>query len=68
MRVRPPALNLAEADNSKCLEVDSENNLLRMHSKPDAKVFTFDQVADENTTQVSHHGDRIRLFNVLHNL
>jgi hypothetical protein len=53
MRVRPPAQHLSEVGNSKCLEVDTDNNLIRMQFKPEAKLFTFDQVADENTSQVS---------------
>ncbi len=52
VRVRPPATPESEFDHGMCLEVDNGNKAVIMHSKPDPKIFTFDQVADVNTTQV----------------
>ena len=70
IRVRPPVTHLADVDNSACLEVDKDNRQIRMHCRPEAKVFTFDEVADIDTTQVSHHfplflfdGSKINIFN-----
>ncbi len=52
VRVRPPATPESEFDHGMCLEVDNGNKAVIMHSKPDPKIFTFDQVADVHTTQV----------------
>ena len=52
VRVRPPAKNLeSDVDNSPCLEVTSGTSLV-LQSKPDPKTFSFDHVANVNTTQV----------------
>ncbi|XP_061442512.1 kinesin-like protein KIF15 isoform X2 [Rhineura floridana] len=55
VRVRPPSEEgtvLANGDNGLCLSVLSSNTI-RLHSKPEPKIFTFDHVADVNTTQES---------------
>lgn len=49
IRIRPP---IADSNEDTCLDVDHAKNAICMHSKPDPKKFTFDQVADENTSQV----------------
>ena len=51
VRVRPPESYANEIDHKPCLEVTSRTSLT-LFSKPDPKVFTYDQVADPNTTQV----------------
>jgi kinesin family protein 15 len=51
VRVRPPDSYANEIDHKPCLEVTSRTSLT-LFSKPDPKVFTYDQVADPNTTQV----------------
>ncbi|XP_074127793.1 kinesin-like protein KIF15 [Sminthopsis crassicaudata] len=55
IRVRPPTegpiLNDGE-HSGLCLSVLTSNTL-RLHSKPEPKIFTFDHVADMNTTQES---------------
>nr|XP_060637755.1 kinesin-like protein KIF15 [Anolis sagrei ordinatus] len=48
VRVRPPA----DGDRSLCLSVLSTSTI-RLHSKPEPKIFTFDHVADVDTTQES---------------
>lgn len=51
-RVRPPDKHLeTDVDRTPCLEVTSGNTVV-LHSKPDAKNFSFDHVADINATQV----------------
>ena len=50
LRVRPPMDG--ENEGQMCLSVDSTRNAIILQSKPEPKVFTFDQVADINTTQV----------------
>ncbi|XP_028392417.1 kinesin-like protein KIF15 isoform X2 [Dendronephthya gigantea] len=50
VRVRPPDSYANEIDHKPCLEVTSRTSLT-LFSKPDPKVFTYDQVADPNTTQ-----------------
>ncbi|XP_068722534.1 kinesin-like protein KIF15 isoform X2 [Montipora capricornis] len=51
VRVRPPSKHLeTDVDRTPCLEVTSGNTVV-LHSKPDAKNFSFDHVADINTTQ-----------------
>ncbi|XP_074644240.1 kinesin-like protein KIF15 [Tubulanus polymorphus] len=51
VRVRPPE-NLESSDlETQCLEVDSARNAVIMNCKPEQKVFTYDQVADIETTQ-----------------
>lgn len=53
LRVRPlsegPAF--ADGDHGLCLSVLSLNTV-RLHSKPEPKIFTYDHVADVDTTQV----------------
>lgn len=52
VRVRPPSKHLeTDVDRTPCLEVTSGNTVV-LYSKPDAKNFSFDHVADINTTQV----------------
>ena len=52
VRVRPPDKHLeSEVDRTPCLEVTSGNTIV-LQSKPDPKTFSFDHVADINTTQV----------------
>ena len=54
VRVRPPDKHLeTDVDRTPCLEVTSGNTIV-LQSKPDPKNFSFDHVADINTTQVSH--------------
>uniref|UniRef100_A0A8C0J364 Kinesin family member 15 n=1 Tax=Chelonoidis abingdonii TaxID=106734 RepID=A0A8C0J364_CHEAB len=52
VRVRPPSEGaaLADGDQDLCLSVLS-SNALRLHSKPEPKIFTFDHVANIDTTQ-----------------
>ncbi|XP_050793838.1 kinesin-like protein KIF15 [Gopherus flavomarginatus] len=52
VRVRPPSEGaaLADGDQGLCLSVLSSNTL-RLHSKPEPKIFTFDHVANIDTTQ-----------------
>uniref|UniRef100_A0A8C3IFG9 Kinesin family member 15 n=1 Tax=Chrysemys picta bellii TaxID=8478 RepID=A0A8C3IFG9_CHRPI len=52
VRVRPPSEGaaLADGDQGLCLSVLSSNTL-RLHSKPEPKIFTFDHVANMDTTQ-----------------
>ncbi|XP_044312262.1 kinesin-like protein KIF15 isoform X1 [Varanus komodoensis] len=54
VRVRPPSEGtvLADGDHGLCLSVLSSNTI-RLHSKPEPKIFTFDDVADMDTTQES---------------
>ena len=53
VRVRPPAKNLeTDVDRTPCLDVTSGNTVV-LQSKPDPKTFSFDHVADINTTQVT---------------
>ncbi|XP_075777978.1 kinesin-like protein KIF15 isoform X1 [Pelodiscus sinensis] len=54
VRVRPPSEGaaLADGDQGLCLSVLSSNTL-RLHSKPEPKIFTFDHVANMDTTQES---------------
>lgn len=52
VRVRPPDKHLeTDLDATPCLEVTSGNTVV-LQSKPDPKSFSFDHVADINTTQV----------------
>ena len=67
VRVRPPESYANEIDHKPCLEVTSRTSLT-LFSKPDPKVFTYDQVADPNTTQVrfrTNSQHRKKLINVL---
>ena len=50
VRVRPPGGDDKETD--RCLTVDSEHNAIIVKVKPDPKIFTYDQVADTEVTQV----------------
>ncbi|NXA80571.1 KIF15 protein, partial [Thryothorus ludovicianus] len=54
VRVRPPSDRTASADGDHglCLSVLSSNTI-RLHSKPEPKIFTFDYVANMETTQES---------------
>ncbi|NXF81429.1 KIF15 protein, partial [Sclerurus mexicanus] len=54
VRVRPPSdrATLTNGDQGLCLSVLSSNTI-RLHSKPEPKIFTFDYVANMETTQES---------------
>ncbi|KAF4801341.1 Kinesin-like protein KIF15 [Turdus rufiventris] len=54
VRVRPPSDRpaLTDGDHGLCLSVLSSNTI-RLHSKPEPKIFTFDYVANMETTQES---------------
>ncbi len=53
VRVRPPAKTFEQdIDHSLCVEATSSKSLI-LHSKPEPKQFSYDHVADMNTTQVS---------------
>ena len=53
LRVRPPEnANSALPFNGRVVEVNTGNNSVTLLAKPDPKVFTFDHVADTNSTQV----------------
>lgn len=55
VRIRPPAegtLVPTEGDPSLCLSALSSNTI-RLHSKPEPKIFTFDHVANMDATQES---------------
>ncbi|KAJ6661982.1 hypothetical protein lerEdw1_012829 [Lerista edwardsae] len=54
VRVRPlpEGSLLADGDHGLCLSVLSSNTI-HLHSKPEPKIFTFDHVADVDTTQES---------------
>ncbi|NWY09885.1 KIF15 protein, partial [Aphelocoma coerulescens] len=54
VRVRPPSDRpaLTDGDQGLCLSVLSSNTI-RLHSKPEPKIFTFDYVANMETTQES---------------
>ncbi|EHB04042.1 Kinesin-like protein KIF15, partial [Heterocephalus glaber] len=54
VRIRPPAEGSRSADGEQnlCLSVLSSTTL-RLHSNPEPKTFTFDYIADMNTTQES---------------
>ncbi|KAI1242912.1 Kinesin-like protein KIF15, partial [Lamprotornis superbus] len=54
VRVRPPSDRpaLTSGDHGLCLSVLSSNTI-RLHSKPEPKIFTFDYVASMETTQES---------------
>ncbi|XP_034986014.2 kinesin-like protein KIF15 [Zootoca vivipara] len=52
VRVRPLEGGTVPADNGLCLSVLSSNTI-RLNSKPEPKIFTFDHVADVDTTQES---------------
>ncbi|NXX42477.1 KIF15 protein, partial [Tricholaema leucomelas] len=54
VRVRPPSEGpaLADGDQALCLSVLSATTI-RLHSKPEPKIFTFDYVANMETTQES---------------
>uniref|UniRef100_A0A8C3KBU2 Kinesin family member 15 n=1 Tax=Calidris pygmaea TaxID=425635 RepID=A0A8C3KBU2_9CHAR len=54
VRVRPPSEGAAlnDGDQGLCLSVLSSNTI-RLHSKPEPKIFTFDYVANMETTQES---------------
>ena len=52
VRIRPPAKTLEQdVDHSLCLEATSSKSLV-LYSKPEPKQFSYDHVADMNTTQV----------------
>ncbi|XP_067857923.1 kinesin-like protein KIF15 [Heptranchias perlo] len=53
VRVRPPAKStelFTDGDQGLCLAVTSSNTI-RLSSKPEPKIFTYDHVADMDTTQ-----------------
>uniref|UniRef100_A0A8C0F8I3 Kinesin family member 15 n=1 Tax=Bubo bubo TaxID=30461 RepID=A0A8C0F8I3_BUBBB len=54
VRVRPPSEGtaLTDGDQGLCLSVLSSNTI-RLHSKPEPKIFTFDYVANMESTQES---------------
>ncbi|KAF2983913.1 hypothetical protein EK904_005272, partial [Melospiza melodia maxima] len=54
VRVRPPSDStaLTDGDHGLCLSVLSSKTI-RLHSKPEPKIFTFDYVANMETTQES---------------
>uniref|UniRef100_A0ACB8FU11 Uncharacterized protein n=1 Tax=Sphaerodactylus townsendi TaxID=933632 RepID=A0ACB8FU11_9SAUR len=53
LRVRPPDGTVpADGNHGLCLSVLSSNTI-HLHSKPEPKIFTFDHVADMDTTQES---------------
>ncbi|NXY47803.1 KIF15 protein, partial [Ceuthmochares aereus] len=54
VRVRPPSEGtvLTDGDQGLCLSVLSSNTI-RLHSKPEPKIFTFDYVANMEATQES---------------
>ncbi|KAL8165523.1 UNVERIFIED_CONTAM: Kinesin-like protein KIF15-A, partial [Gekko kuhli] len=54
VRVRPPPEGTVHVDGDQglCLSVLSSSTI-RLHSKPEPKIFTFDHVADVDTTQES---------------
>uniref|UniRef100_A0A4W3I5B7 Kinesin family member 15 n=1 Tax=Callorhinchus milii TaxID=7868 RepID=A0A4W3I5B7_CALMI len=55
VRVRPPVKGTAlfnDGDQGQCLSVIS-SNAVRLNSKPEPKIFTYDHVADIHTTQES---------------
>ena len=55
VRIRPPAKTLEQdVDHSLCLEATSSKSLV-LFSKPEPKQFSYDHVADMNTTQVRNH-------------
>lgn len=53
VRVRPPSegTTLSNGHQGLCLSVLSSKTI-RLHSKPEPKIFTFDYVANMETTQV----------------
>lgn len=50
VRVRPLVADTCDVDRGLCLDV-SETRIV-MRAKPEDKVFTFDDVADQQSTQV----------------
>ncbi|XP_041375665.1 kinesin-like protein KIF15 [Gigantopelta aegis] len=53
LRVRPPELGEGELRLHRALDVDQDRNAVILHSKPEPKVFTFDQVGDVDIGQSS---------------
>lgn len=53
VRVRPPLSydGVSEKGGTLCVDVSSVNSVV-LHSQPESKVFTFDQVAGPDITQV----------------
>ncbi|XP_067651660.1 kinesin-like protein KIF15 [Haliotis asinina] len=51
VRVRPPDKGDNELGAQRAIEVDDQRNSVTVRAKPDAKVFSFDKVADVNITQ-----------------
>ena len=62
VRVRPPANMDGDMDHGVCLEVNGDNNAIILKCKPEAKVFTFDQVANVFTTQVCKYLNILCIF------
>jgi len=50
IRVRPLVADTSDVDRGLCLEVGGARIVMR--AKPDDKIFTFDDVADQLSTQV----------------
>jgi hypothetical protein len=50
VRVRPLVTDTSDVDRGLCLDVNGERIVMR--AKPEDKVFTFDDVADQQSTQV----------------
>lgn len=50
MRVRPSSSN--EGVVKKCISVSQSNNAIILDCKPESKIFSYDYVADEYSSQV----------------
>jgi hypothetical protein len=50
VRVRPLVADTSDVDRGLCLDVNGTRIVMR--AKPEDKVFTFDDVADQQSTQV----------------
>ncbi|GFS06717.1 kinesin-like protein KIF15 [Elysia marginata] len=52
LRVRPPEISISENDFApRVLEVNTADNAVILKTKPDPKIFTYDNVADADITQ-----------------
>lgn len=52
LRVRPPDISISENDFApRVLEVNTADNAVILKTKPDPKIFTYDNVADADITQ-----------------
>ena len=53
MRVRPPGSSISENDFApKVIDVNTQENAIILRTKPEPKVFTYDNVGDADITQV----------------